>query len=68
LMTLMAHSADGLVLTNALGLNPADSERHMMLLVAVWCVVALIVVTIFGPTLMRSRAEESAASGATVRK
>jgi uncharacterized protein len=44
LMTLMAHAADGLVLTGSLGLNPSDSERHIMLLIAVWCVVAIILV------------------------
>ena len=28
LMTLIAHAADGLILTGNSGLNPADSERH----------------------------------------
>jgi membrane protease YdiL (CAAX protease family) len=44
LMTLIAHAADGLVLTGNLGLNPADSDRHIMLLVAVWCLAAAILV------------------------
>jgi membrane protease YdiL (CAAX protease family) len=51
LMTLIAHSADGLVLTGNLGLGPADSERHIMLLVAVWCVAAVLVVLFNGRTL-----------------
>ena len=54
LMTLIAHSADGLVLTGSLGLNEADSTRHIMILVVVWCVVGLVVALIYGPTL-RSR-------------
>ena len=44
LMTLIAHAADGLVRTGNLGLNAIDSERHIMLLVATWCVAALVVV------------------------
>jgi membrane protease YdiL (CAAX protease family) len=53
LMTLIAHAADGLVITGNLGLNAIDSERHIMLLVATWCVTALIVVLIYGPTFTR---------------
>jgi membrane protease YdiL (CAAX protease family) len=53
LMTLIAHAADGLVLTGNLGLNAVDSERHIMLLVATWCVAAAVVVLINGPTLTR---------------
>jgi membrane protease YdiL (CAAX protease family) len=53
LMTLIAHAADGLVRTGALGLNPIDSERHIKLLVATWCVTAMIVVLLCGPTLRR---------------
>jgi membrane protease YdiL (CAAX protease family) len=51
LMTLMAHAADGLVLTGSLGLNPADSERHIMLLVGVWIVAAAAVVLLGGMKL-----------------
>jgi hypothetical protein len=51
LMTLIAHATDGLVLTRSLGLNAIDAERHIMLLVATWCVAALIVVLLYGPTL-----------------
>jgi membrane protease YdiL (CAAX protease family) len=48
LMTLIAHAADGLVLTGYLGLSLADSERHVMLLVAVWCAAAAIIVFVNG--------------------
>jgi hypothetical protein len=48
LMTLMAHAADGLVMTSYFGLNAVDSERHVMLLVAVWCVAAAVVVLFNG--------------------
>ena len=53
LMVLIAHAADGLVITGNLGLNAIDSERHVMLLVATWCVAALVVVLVYGPTLRR---------------
>jgi membrane protease YdiL (CAAX protease family) len=53
LITLIAHAADGLVITGNLGLNAIDSERHIMLLVAMWCVTALVVVILYGPTLTR---------------
>ena len=53
LMTLIAHAADGLVRTGNLGLNASDSERHIMLLVATWCVAALVVVLLYGTTLTR---------------
>ena len=53
LMTLMAHAADGLVLTGYLGLNAIDNERHIMLLVATWCAVAAVVVLLYGSALMR---------------
>ncbi|WP_167480769.1 CPBP family intramembrane glutamic endopeptidase [Mesorhizobium waimense] len=53
LMTLIVHAADGLVITGNLGLNEIDSERHIVILVAMWCVVALLVVLLTGPSLMR---------------
>ncbi len=53
LMTLIAHAADGLVITGNLGLNAINSERQIMLLVATWCVTALVVVILYGPTLTR---------------
>jgi membrane protease YdiL (CAAX protease family) len=53
LITLIAHAADGLVITGNLGLNAIDSQRHIMLLVATWCVTALVVVILYGPTLTR---------------
>ncbi len=53
LMTLIAHAADGLVITGNLGLNAIDGERHVRLLVATWCVTALVVVLLYGPTLTR---------------
>jgi membrane protease YdiL (CAAX protease family) len=53
LMTLIAHAADGLVLTGNLGLNALDSERHIRSLVATWCVTALVIVLLYGPTLTR---------------
>lgn len=52
LMTQSAHAADGLVLTGNLALNAIDSERHIELLVATWCVAAIVVVLLSGPTLM----------------
>ncbi|MBP2486322.1 CPBP family intramembrane metalloprotease [Rhizobium sp. PRIMUS64] len=51
LMTLIAHAADGLVITGNLGLNAIDSQRQIMLLVATWCVTALVVVMLYGATL-----------------
>jgi membrane protease YdiL (CAAX protease family) len=57
LMTLIAHAADGLILTGNLGLGPADSERHIMLLVAVWCVMAVLVILFNSRTLARREAE-----------
>ncbi|MGN7737809.1 hypothetical protein [Ensifer sp. 22564] len=36
LMTLIAHAADGLVITGNLGLNAINSERQIMLLVATY--------------------------------
>ena len=62
LMTLIAHAADGLVLTGNLGLNAIDSERHIMLLVATWCVAAFVVSLLYGPTLT----VKSASSGRSV--
>jgi len=53
LITLIAHAADGLVIAGNLGLNAIDSERHIMLLVATWCVTALVVVILYRPTLTR---------------
>lgn len=53
LVTLIAHAADGLVITGNLGLNSIDDERHTMLLVATWCVTALVIALIYGPTLTR---------------
>ncbi len=53
LMTLMAHAADGLVMTGYFGLNAVDSERHLLLLVATWCVAAVVVVLLYGTTLMK---------------
>lgn len=53
LMTLMAHAADGLVTTGNLGLSAVDGERHIMLLVATWCVVAAVVVLLYGSGLVR---------------
>jgi len=63
LMTLIAHAADGLVITGNLGLDATDSEHHVMILVATWCVVALLVVLFNGPTLRwRSAALSAPAS------
>ena len=62
LMTLIAHAADGLVITGNLGLNAIDSQRQIMLLVATWCVVALVVVLAYGPTLKRRSATPMSAA------
>jgi membrane protease YdiL (CAAX protease family) len=48
LMTLIAHAADGLVITGYLGLSAVDSERHIMLLIVTWCVVAAVVILFNG--------------------
>jgi membrane protease YdiL (CAAX protease family) len=53
LMTLIAHAADGLVLTGYLDLNPSEGERHIMLLVGVWCVTAVLVVLFNSRTVAR---------------
>ena len=53
LMTLMAHAADGLIITGNLGLSAVDSEHHVMLLVVTWCVVAAVVVLLYGSALVR---------------
>jgi hypothetical protein len=52
-MTLIAHAADGLVMTGYLNLNAIDSERHIMLLVGVWVVAAAVVVLLNGRTLIQ---------------
>lgn len=44
LMTLIAHVTDGLVNNGMLGWTGADSSRYIMVLIAVWCMTALIVV------------------------
>ena len=55
LMTLIAHAADGLVMTGYLNLNAIDSERHIMLLVGVWVAAAVVVVLLNGRTpILRS--------------
>jgi uncharacterized protein len=51
LMTLVAHAADGLVLTDYLGLNAADAARQIMMMVALWIVAALLVVLAQGRVL-----------------
>lgn len=56
LLTLIAHAADGLIRTGNLGWAEADGARYLMLLVAVWCVVALSIVVRYGPTLVRKPA------------
>ena len=56
LMTLMAHAADGLVMTGYLNLNAVDSERHIMLLIGVWIVAAAVVVLLGGMKLTQGPA------------
>lgn len=51
LITLIAHAADGLVITSNLGLDASDSERHIKLLVATWCVVAVLVALVYGASM-----------------
>ena len=58
LLTLIAHAADGLIRTGNLGWAEADSTRYLVLLVAVWCVTALLVVVRYGPTLVRKPAAQ----------
>jgi uncharacterized protein len=53
LMTLIAHAADGLVVTSYLGLNTSDSQRYIMLLIVLWCAAATCVVIGRGVTLTR---------------
>ncbi len=58
LLTLIAHAADGLIRTSNLGWAEADSTRYLVLLVAVWCVTALLMVVRYGPTLVRKPAAQ----------
>jgi membrane protease YdiL (CAAX protease family) len=44
LMTLIAHAADGLVLTGYLDLNAIHNERHITLLVGLWVVAAAVTI------------------------
>jgi membrane protease YdiL (CAAX protease family) len=53
LLTLIAHATDGLFRTGMLGWTGADSSRYFTLLIAVWCVTALIVVLRYGSTMGR---------------
>jgi uncharacterized protein len=53
LMTLIAHAADGLILTSSLGLGVIDTRRHMLILVVVWCLSAVTVVILFGSKLVK---------------
>jgi membrane protease YdiL (CAAX protease family) len=56
LVTLMAHAADGLVMTGYLNLNAVDSERHIMLLIGVWIAAAVAVVLLRGTKLTQRSA------------
>jgi uncharacterized protein len=53
LLTLIAHIADGFFIMRNLGLTGADATRLTWLQVAVWVVVAIVVVIVYGPTLTR---------------
>jgi membrane protease YdiL (CAAX protease family) len=53
LITLVAHAVDGLFILRNLGLSEADATRLTWLQVGVWSVVAIAVVIIYGPTLVR---------------
>ena len=59
LMTLMAHAADGLVMTGYLNLNAVDSERHIMLLIGTW-VVAAVAIVLFNGSLRQFKAAPQA--------
>jgi uncharacterized protein len=56
LLTLIAHATDGLFILRNLGLTETDAARLTWLQVAVWVVVALVVVIVHGPTLTRKQA------------
>jgi membrane protease YdiL (CAAX protease family) len=53
LLTLIAHAVDGVFILRNMGLNEVDATRLIWLQVAVWVVVAVVVVLIYGPTLTR---------------
>jgi membrane protease YdiL (CAAX protease family) len=55
LITLVAHAVDGLFIMRDLGLSEADASRLTWLQVGVWAIVAIVVVVIYGPTLVRKQ-------------
>jgi hypothetical protein len=61
LLTLIAHAADGLFILRNLGLTETDVTRLTWLQVGVWWAVALIVIAVYGPTLVRKCAVPVAA-------
>lgn len=53
LMTLIAHATDGLIGAGMLGWTGVDGTRYFMVLIAVWCVTALLVLVRYGSTMGR---------------
>jgi membrane protease YdiL (CAAX protease family) len=53
LMTLITHATDGLIGAGMLGWTGVDSSRFYGVLIAVWCVTALIIVLRYGSTMGR---------------
>ncbi len=56
LLTLIAHATDGLIGAGMLGWTGVDANRYYAVLIAVWCVTALIVVIRYGSTMGRKAA------------
>ncbi len=54
LLTLIAHATDGLIRADRLGWEGTDASRFLVLVVAVWCVTALVVVIRFRTTMGRN--------------
>jgi uncharacterized protein len=54
LLALLFHAADGLIIQGNLGLTGADATRLLWLEVAVWCMMAIVVVLARGRNLGRS--------------
>ena len=54
LLALLFHVADGLIIQGNFGLTGADATRLLWLQVAVWCLMAIVVVLARGRNLGRS--------------
>jgi hypothetical protein len=53
-MAVILHAADGLIRA---GFTGADLNRFFIFYTATWCVLAVIIVLIYGPSLVRKPVE-----------